>query len=64
MILARPGRTVPYHFTAVRSTGAIVERSNARFCGYAIAFDRYKSNDGPREGLQVLGMFDLPENRQ
>ncbi len=64
LMISRSFPTVPYAFTAVRSTGDIVERSAARFCGYVLALHRYKSNDGPREGLQVLGMFDLPENRQ
>jgi hypothetical protein len=63
LMISRAAGNVPYHFTAVRSTGDIVERSAARFCGYVLALHRYKSNDGPREGLQVLGMFDLPENR-
>lgn len=63
LMISRSFPTVPYAFTAVRSTGDIVERSAARFCGYVLALHRYKSNDGPREGLQVLGMFDLPENR-
>lgn len=63
LMISRSFPTVPYAFTAVRSTGDIVEHSAARFCGYVLALHRYKSNDGPREGLQVLGMFDLPENR-
>jgi hypothetical protein len=63
LMISRSFPTVPYAFTAVRSTGAIVEHSAARFCGYVLALHRYQSNDGPREGLQVLGMFDLPENR-
>lgn len=64
LMISKSLPTVPYAFTAVRSTGDIVEHSAARFCGYVLALHRYKSNDGPREGLQVLGMFDLPENRQ
>lgn len=63
LMISRSFPTVPYAFTAVRSTGDIVEHSAARFCGYVLALHRYQSNDGPREGLQVLGMFDLPENR-
>jgi hypothetical protein len=63
LMISKSLPTVPYAFTAVRSTGDIVEHSAARFCGYVLALHRYQSNDGPREGLQVLGMFDLPENR-
>lgn len=59
-----PDPVVPYQFTAVGSTGEIVAHTNATFCGVATGLFSYQSADGTRrEGLQVLGMFDLPENR-
>ena len=62
-ILISPPPVVPVQFTAVGSSGAIVAHSAARFCGVATGLLAYQSNDGPKEGLQALGMFDLPENR-
>ena len=62
-ILISPPPVVPVQFTAVGSSGGIVAHSPARFCGIATGLLAYQSNDGPKEGLQAVGMFDLPENR-
>lgn len=62
-VRARDENATPYRFTAVRSTGDVVERSDARFCGIATGRFSYDSPGGKREGLQLVGMFDLPENR-
>jgi len=52
-------------FVAVGSTGDLVERSNARFCGVMTGRDSYSnSGGGTTHGVRVVGMFDLPENRK
>jgi len=50
-------------FLAVGSTGDLVERSRGRFCG--VVTGRYSfanSAGGTTHSVQVVGMFDLPEN--
>ena len=52
-------------FIAVGSTGDLVERSNARFCGVMTGRDSYaNSGGGTTHAVRVVGMFDLPENRK
>lgn len=54
-----------YRFTAVGSTGNIVERSFARFCGVVIGrFDYSNSMNGVAHSIQLVGMFDLPANKK
>jgi hypothetical protein len=54
-----------YRFIAVGSTGELVERSRARFCGVVIGrFDYPNSAGGTAHSVQLVGMFDLPENKK
>jgi hypothetical protein len=51
-------------FIAVGSTGELVERRSARFCGVVIGrYDYSNSGGGKGHAVSVVGMFDLPENR-
>lgn len=51
-------------FIAVGSTGELVERSGARYCGVVIGTYDYKnSGGGTGHAVSMVGMFDLPENR-
>lgn len=52
-------------FLAVHSSGDLVERSWARFCGVVIGkYDYPNSAGGEGHAIQLVGMFDLPENRR
>lgn len=53
------------NFVAVGSTGEIVEDSRARFCGF-VAGNYYFENvsGGQTQSVQMVGAFDLPENRE
>jgi hypothetical protein len=51
-------------FYAVRSTGDLVEHKDARLCGFVIGkYDYKNSGGGSSHAIQMVGMFDLPENR-
>ena len=53
-----------FNFLAVGSSGDIVERSAARFCGVVTErYDYSNSGGGTGHAVTVVGMFDLPENR-
>lgn len=56
-----------YHvasFIAVGSTGHLVERSHARFCGIVMGRHSYaNAGGGTTHSVSLVGMFDLPENR-
>jgi hypothetical protein len=53
-----------YHFAAVRSTGALVEESWARFCGVVTGLYSFSNlAGGTTISVAIVGMFDLPENR-
>jgi len=53
-----------YRFIAVQSTGEIVQNSNARFCGVVAGQQHYENSiGGVAHAVQLVGMFDLPENR-
>lgn len=53
-----------FRFIAARSTGNLVQGSHASFCGVVIGkFDYSNSMDGVTHAIQLVGMFDLPENR-
>lgn len=53
-----------FSFLGVGSSGAIVQGSSARFCGVVVdAFDYANSGGGTGHAIDVVGMFDLPENR-
>ena len=52
-------------YIAVGSTGDLVERSDARFCGVVIGtYDYSNSGGGKGHAVSLVGMFDLPENRR
>lgn len=54
-----------YRFNAVGSTGDLVAKSNARFCGIVTSkFDYPNSAGGTGHAIKIVGMFDLPENKQ
>lgn len=52
-------------FIAVHSTGELVSRSPARICGAVTGRESYEnSGGGTTHAVQVVGIFDLPENRK
>lgn len=52
-------------FIAAGSTGELVEHSRARLCGVAIGtYDYSNSGGGTGHAISLVGMFDLPENRE
>lgn len=54
-----------FHFNAVKSTGNLVQQSYARFCGIVGGpFDYENSGGGVGHAIDMVGMFDLPENRK
>lgn len=54
-----------YNFLSVGDTGDLVEGSRARFCGVVIGSYSYdNSGGGTGHAVQVVGLFDLPANRQ
>lgn len=54
-----------YRFIALRSTGDLVEHSDARFCGIVTGkVDYANSMGGESHAIQLVGMFDLPENHK
>jgi hypothetical protein len=53
-----------YRFVNVGSSGDIVEQSHARMCGVVIGrIDYSNSMGGMAHAVQLVGMFDLPENK-
>lgn len=58
---------VPYEdyvfVLAVGSSGDIVEKKSARFCGIATGTRDYQTAMGTNSAPYLLGMFDLPENK-
>ncbi len=54
-----------YRFLAVGSSGDIVANSRAKFCGVVVGAVSYpNSMGGVAHGVQLVGMFDLPENKK
>lgn len=48
---------------AVKSTGELVERSRAKFCGVVMGTYSYTTRaNGTNTVVDVVGVFDLPEN--
>lgn len=63
--LLMSGYTDLVHFVAVGSTGELVERSRTRLCGVVTGtYDYANSGGGTGHAINVVGMFDLPENRK
>jgi hypothetical protein len=57
-------RYKPVSFIAVGSTGELVERSRARFCGIVAGNHAFSNvSGGQTQTALLIGMFDLPENR-
>lgn len=53
-----------FHFHAVKSTGNIVQGHRAKFCGVVTGEFSYRnSGGGTGHAVDVVGMFDLPENK-
>lgn len=51
-------------FIAAGSTGNLVQNSRARLCGIVIGtYDYSNSGGGKGHAVSLVGMFDLPENR-
>jgi hypothetical protein len=51
-------------FAAVGSTGDLVQKSGAKFCGVVTGRSSYSNSaGGTTHGVFLVGMFDLPENR-
>lgn len=51
-------------FFAVGSTGELVAQSHARFCGVVTGrFDYSNSGGGTGHAVDMVGMFNLPENK-
>lgn len=54
-----------YRFSAVKSSGDLVQESAGRFCGYVTGtFDYSNSAGGAGHAVDMVGMFDLPENKK
>ena len=54
-----------YHFYGVGSSGDLVEDSYGRFCGVVTGkFDYANSGGGTSHAIELVGMFDLPENKR
>lgn len=52
-------------FWAFGSTGQLVIHSNARFCGIVTGlYDYSNSGGGTSHAIELVGMFDLPKNRE
>jgi hypothetical protein len=53
-----------YNFIAAGSSGELVERSYARFCGVVTGkYDYSNSAGGEGHAVEIVGLFDLPENK-
>ena len=54
-----------FRFVTVGSSGDLVEGSQARLCGVVTGTNSYSNSaGGTTHGVQLVGMFDLPENRK
>jgi hypothetical protein len=53
------------YFLAVRGAGALAPRSSARLCGVVTGKAEHSGADGKTVSvIEVVGMFDLPDNRR
>jgi hypothetical protein len=53
-----------YQYLAAGSSGELVAKSPARFCGVVIGkYDYSNSSGGAGHAVALVGMFDLPENK-
>lgn len=52
-----------FHFLTVKSSGTLVEGNTARVCGVVTGMFHYSnSGGGTGHAVQLVGMFDIPEN--
>ena len=53
-----------YKFVGVGSSGTLVEKDRARFCGVVTGkYDYSNSAGGTGHAIKLVGMFDLPQNK-
>jgi len=53
-----------YSFVGIKGSGELVQMSRARFCGVVIGNYMYhNSRGGVGHAVELVGMFDLPENK-
>ncbi len=53
-----------YRFLAAGSSGTLVPQSYGRFCGVVTGtYDYSNSGGGTGHAVEMVGMFDLPENK-
>lgn len=53
-----------YHFVNALSSGEIVQNKYARTCGFVVgAYSYANSGGGTSHGVDLVGIFDLPENK-
>ena len=63
--LAATSRMDIYRTFAIGSTGRLVQNSSMRFCGIVTGkYDYSNSNGGTGHAVTLVGMYDLPANRQ
>lgn len=63
LLMTRAGSDL-LHFLAVGSTSALVAGDEGRYCGVVTGLYDYKnSGGGTGHAIQMVGMFDLPENK-
>jgi len=63
LLLSRPGNILS--FWAVGSTGSLVERNSAKFCGIVTGtYDYQNSGGGAGHAVDIVGMFAISQNRQ
>lgn len=56
-------RNLIYRYIAVKSTGSITANKKAKFCGVVVGRNSYKNSvGGTTHTVQLVGMFELPEN--
>ncbi|MFO0662828.1 MAG: hypothetical protein U0174_02695 [Polyangiaceae bacterium] len=61
-VLEGPGER--WNLSAVGDTAELVKGSTAKFCGLAVHVRTQRADGGTLDTLDVVGMFDLPENRK
>ena len=61
-VLEGPGEK--WYISAIGDTGELVKGSTAKFCGIEVAVRTERGDAGAADVLDMVGMFDLPENRK
>jgi hypothetical protein len=61
ILMTKKGNVI--HYYAAGSTGELVEKSSARFCGFVTGLFSYgNTGGGVTHGIDMVGMFKLPAN--